>query len=212
LTFTIMGKEAAGGTEVYEDDGESTDYYGKEEFSLIKMKYEYEGGELRAAVSIEGTWEGGTVLADRAFWVKVDDCGWKEGGEVEWRNWRCFMKVDGEGVWSVERGGGEGVRGVVKRANDAKSLLDEAQMCPGSMTGGQNDAAALAKLASLGNLAKMKVDAGDRAGFDAVMSGVEEMRSAAREELAALLEAKSGEEGVKDATLVRIKRAQALIA
>jgi alpha-glucosidase len=208
---------------VYEDDGQTLDYSAASEYAELTLKYKWsdDSSELAIQFGVEGSWKGMPELGEREVFVEVENCPYSTDERVAYNGNRaaCMMRVDlndaTNNVFTFESKAGAmgaGLRGVVTRANAAKSELDEAQMTPGSMTGQQCDDASLTKLASLGAVVQMYAEGSSADAFyDAVSeSAVSSMVQKAAEELQDLYNDQK-EQGADDATLARIGRAMALI-
>jgi len=174
LTFTIYASSEmsrTGGTRVYEDDAISNDYLNNA-FSWTKASYSYANGDLTFKVHTEGQ----APLTHRRYDLKITNSVPPTKVRVNGENY-SFSRYGGEGTWSyvgdelmvlvevprvsleeeltIELFGAmaeardllQGVRGLIRRANLAKRVLDETRQTPGA---GDIKESFITEVASLG--------------------------------------------------------------
>ena len=201
---------------VYEDDGSTIDYFTSDQFAEIRLNYKWnENDSLTVKFDVKGEWK--NMPNEREIIVEIVNCPYSEDERIIYHGSKltCSMKIDTDQIVNVFyfKSGGvgfTGLKGIIARANSAKSLLDEAQITPGSMTGGQMCEANLSKLASHGAVIQMNFEGKFLDDFEKSIDkrNVEVMVTKACEEMKELQRSKAK---VGDATILRIERAIQLV-
>ncbi|GMI09348.1 hypothetical protein TrLO_g6804 [Triparma laevis f. longispina] len=204
---------SSGSAHVYEDDGQTNAYFNSNDYVKLDFKYDIsDEGEISAKLDTTGSYDG--APSTRNVMVKVWNCPFIASSNVHYNanELSCTFSLDESSDIKFTFGSDlSGIKGIISRANAAKSLLDEAQEAPGSMTGGQVHSAYLTKVASLGSILSHAIGVNDFSIFDDAVANAWDLLDLAKSEIDDLKKEKEDDEGSSDATINRIVQARALL-
>lgn len=155
LTFTIEATSfmSEGESNVFSDDGLTTDYYTDPEGSTKMMNFKYKFEQGANGVDLKCTFDG--MEGMKRVKVVLTKCPMPEqveGFVFDSQSGSCEFELDESGEASLHFTGNvtpqmmDGWKGIIARSNHAKLVLDAAQLTPGAFTGGQVDEAYLLQL------------------------------------------------------------------